>query len=240
LLSINARLDRARWYAGQNRHLEALQYLKTVPVILDNTDDTRVSYLALTGGYLTCTGTDYAQAERYLRDALELALQMGLPEDLFVWVMRYNLGLTLLLGNRLPQGRYGPVSPTQCERLNEAIGILVTVAEALRAVQNPGYFRESLGGRALAQVAEILYMMNRNEEAASYAREAIPRLQPHNAFAVASRRLFGCYSLLTAIERSRPPGGGLYYNRVPPGTLGPDEADDYVWLPMPYRSEPES
>lgn len=253
--NLNSALDRSRWFAAQNRHREALQYLDAIPQVTDGVeqklpgnDSDRVSYHALFGSYRTYNSHGFTQAEQHLRKALELALKMGLPDDIFVWTTRYNLGLTLLLGDRARHGSSGSMTPTaQCERLNEAIGILGAVAQAFHAMPGPGYFRDSLGGRALALVAEMQYMLDRHDIAAEYAREAIPRLQPHytqdtpgTIYNVAGRRLFGCYRLLLEIGQERPPGGGRYYNSVLPGTIGNDEVDDYVLLTMPYRPMLES
>jgi hypothetical protein len=85
-------------------------------------------------------------------------------------------------------------------------------------------------GTALALVAEVLYMLGRYEEAVHYAREALPRLTAHGANEFSTRRLSGCYGILSAIMRDwvRPPG---IHKPGTPGAIYSDEADNYRTVP---------
>lgn len=221
------KISRARWFAGRERYGEAVAALGSHPP--DGvTAEELVWYFGLRGTMrIPTSDSNQESAMADLNQALELGTFHKLPDDTFVWLTRYNLGLATILANR-PRIGETQQSCEQRQGLEHAVSMLGVTAEALRPVSTRLYARS---GVALALVAEALHMMGRVSEALFYAEEAIYRLRPHDANALNSRRLLGCYGIFRQCSPGwqHPPGSTGYINS--PGVIGTDEIDAYQCLP---------
>lgn len=225
--SLTDKICRARWFANQHRYGEACETLMRAHLPDDASVEELVMYYGMRGAFQV-PARDLPLAIGDMRRALETATFHRLPDDLFIWLTRYNLGLALVLNHRPIPGVVQSINNQR--HLEEAVSILGVTAEALRNITGVLLHHDRRSGVTLALVAETLYMLGRYEEAVFYAREAVPRLKDGTAVALVARRLDGCYAILAAtVAGWQCPAGYSTSARV--GQINAEEIDNCRTVP---------